>query len=172
MTTFIPHSRKKYAAEMFCFSVCVRTVNVWMKEFPPHHFCPSWSGTKFKVKATSYQPKNNPNATRLKIYIQMLFFVWLLTVNVYEIHSSWLFSFVKWQEFEKKSIFQFLLLFLTTDSFFIFFSRKFLPTVVPRKVAGIGKVVWCRILVTGILELISDFPKIERKRKDLVLESG
>ena len=31
--------------------------------------------------------------------------------------------------------------------------------------AGIGKVVWCRILVTGILELISDFPKIERKRE-------
>ena len=50
-------------------------------------------------------------------------------------------------------------------TFFFYFFRTFLPTVVPRKVAGIGKVVWCRILVTGILELISDFPKIERKRK-------
>ena len=39
------------------------------------------------------------------------------------------------------------------------------PHCCPRKVARIGKVVWCRILVTGILELISDFPKIERKRK-------
>lgn len=157
-----------------CFaSRCVSAL--WMfewKNFRPIIFVPHEVELNLKLKQLHINQKTIPMPRGWKYIFKTCFFVWLLTVNVYEIHSSWLFSFVKWQEFEKKSIFQFLLLFLTTDSFFIFFSRKFLPTVVPRKVAGIGKVVWCRILVTGILELISDFPKIERKRKDLVLESG
>ena len=42
---------------------------------------------------------------------------------------------------------------------------EIVPPCCPRKVAGIGKVVWCRILVTGIFELISDFSNIKSKFK-------
>ena len=42
---------------------------------------------------------------------------------------------------------------------------EIVPPCCPRKVVGIGKVVWCRILVTGIFELISDFSNIKSKFK-------
>ena len=68
------------------------------------------------------------------------------------------YAFPLLQLFRKKASFSIL------SNLWIFWDKT-PPMLSSRKVARIGKVVWCRILVTGILELISDFSNIKWKFK-------